>query len=163
MIATTLTSAAAHAVTASAITVRPYEPDDEEAAIALWQHTWQRAYPAFDFKARLPWWRERWRKELVPMASITIAEVDDTLVGFVTIEDSGYLDQIVVAPEAWGTPVASLLLEEAKLIAPTGIDLHVNKDNFRAIRFYEKHGFSVGGEDVNAHSQSPIFRLCWRP
>ena len=30
-----------------------------------------------------------------------------------------------------------------------GLDLMVNKDNVRAIRFYEKHGFVYAGEDKN--------------
>jgi len=144
-------------------TIRAYERDDEDPAIELWQRTWQVAYPGADFKARLAWWRERWRGELVPNSAIIVAEADGKMVGFVTIEENGYLDQIVVAPEIWGSTVAAALLDEAKMVAPYGIDLHVNKDNFRAIRFYEKHGFFVGGEDMNPNSQSPIFVMSWRP
>lgn len=143
--------------------VRAYERNDEDTAIELWRRTWQMAYPGADFTARVAWWRERWRRELVPMSAIIVAEADHKMVGFVTIDESGYLDQIVVAPEIWGSTVAAALLDEAKMVAPYGIDLHVNKDNVRAIRFYEKHGFFVGGEDVNPNSQSPIFMMCWRP
>jgi putative acetyltransferase len=143
--------------------VRSYERDDEDAVIELWRRTWQTAYPAHDFAARVAWWRERWRTELLPMASVVVAEFDGVILGFVTIDDTGYLDQIVVAPEAWGTPVATQLLDEAKRAAPTGIALHVNKDNARAIRFYERQGFAIGGEDVNPRSQSPVFMMCWRP
>src|SRR6202163_697415 len=53
--------------------LRPYSPEDEDAAIALWQQTWQQAYPDIDFAARVPWWRERWRKDLVPNAAIIVA------------------------------------------------------------------------------------------
>ncbi|MDC7788053.1 GNAT family N-acetyltransferase [Rhodoplanes sp. TEM] len=158
---------AAVAAVDAAPRIRAYERDDEEAVIALWQRTWQTAYPRHDFAARVAWWRERWRTELVPMASVVVAEArgpaGPEILGFVTIDESGYLDQIVVAPEAWGTPVATALLDEAKRVAPTGIALHVNKDNHRAIRFYEKQGFSIGGEDVNPRSQSPVFMMCWRP
>ena len=48
------------------ISFRRYRPRDEDAAIALWLRTWQAAYPQLDFAARLDWWRERWRNELVP-------------------------------------------------------------------------------------------------
>ncbi|RAI45542.1 GNAT family N-acetyltransferase [Rhodoplanes roseus] len=154
---------APQAVSRSAPSVRPYERQDEEAVIELWRRTWQTTYPQHDFAARVAWWRERWRTELVPMASVMVAEIDGEMLGFVTIDESGYLDQIVVAPEAWGTPLATLLLDEAKRVAPTGIALHVNKDNYRAIRFYEKQGFAIGGEDVNPLSQSPVFMMIWRP
>ena len=72
--------------------LRPYRSEDEDAAIELWQHTWQQAYPSIDFAARVPWWRERWRNELVPNAAIIVAEQADTLIGFVTIDLKGYLD-----------------------------------------------------------------------
>ena len=80
-----------------------------------------------------------------------------------TVEpESGYLDQIVVAPECWGTELASLLLDEAKRISPGRLDLLVNKDNARAIRFYEKHGFKYAGDDVNPVSGRPVNRMTWR-
>ena len=56
--------------------LRRYEAGDEVAAIALWLRSWQAAYPQLDFAARLDWWRERWRSELVPSAAIVIAEAD---------------------------------------------------------------------------------------
>src|SRR5262249_20130902 len=87
--------------------LRPYAAADEDVAIELWRRSWQHAYPDIDFTARLSWWRERWRAELVPKASITIAERAGEVLGFVTIDPAtGYLDQIVVSPEAWGLGVA---------------------------------------------------------
>ena len=70
---------------------------------------------------------------------------------------------MVVATEAWGSDVASALLTEAKRISPQGLDLHVNKDNVRAIRFYEKHGFVVSGEALNWRSGAPVHKMSWRP
>ena len=148
----------------SAFTLRPYRDADEAAAIELWRRTWQLAYPKLDFNARVDWWRERWREELVPKANITVAEQNGVLVGFVTIEPAtGYLDQIVVAPELWGGELGGLLLDEAKRISPTQVALHVNVDNARAIRFYEKQGFAVAGEETNPRSGAPIYRMVWQP
>jgi putative acetyltransferase len=172
-------------VNLDAIALRAYQAADEEAAIALWRRCWQRAYPHIDFSARLGWWRERWRNELVPACAIILAEADRTaetaadrtadaaadrtadrtaeLAGFVTVDPTtGYLDQIVVAPEAWGSPVAAALIGAAKRIAPRGLDLHVNRDNARAIRFYEKHSFAISGEDANPRSGAPLYKMSWR-
>ena len=147
--------------------LRPYAAADEAAAIELWRRSWQAAYPRLDFSARLTWWRERWRSELVPVATITIAErAGDSgeILGFVTVDRStGYLDQIVVAPEEWGSPLAAALVEDAKQSAPDGLDLLVNQDNARAVRFYEKQGFVVAGADVNPISGAPLHRMSWRP
>lgn len=146
------------------LTLHPYTDADEDAAIELWRRTWQQHYPRIDFAARVAWWRERWCKELVPVATITVAERDGALIGFVTVDKkTRYLDQFVVAPEAWGSDVARVLMDEAKKQSPTGLDLLVNKDNARAVRFYEKHGFVYAGEDKNPVSGIAVNRMAWRP
>jgi putative acetyltransferase len=146
----------------TAFQLRPYRPDDEDAAIALWQQTWQQAYPGIDFAARVAGWRERWRSELVPNAAIMVAEQVGTLVGFVTIDASGYLDQLVVAPDHWGSELAAALVNEAKRLSPDRITLLVNTDNIRAIRFYERNGFAYAGEDVNPTSGRPVLKMEWK-
>jgi len=143
--------------------LRPYQEADEDAAIALWQQTWQLAYPAIDFAARVPWWRERWRGELVPNAEVIVAEADGTLAGFVTIDASGYLDQLAVAPAHWGSELATRLVDAAKQRSPGGITLLVNKDNARAIGFYRRSGFVDASEDVNPASGRPVLRMAWAP
>jgi putative acetyltransferase len=143
--------------------LRPYREADEDAAIELWRRTWQQAYPSIDFTARVAWWRERWRTELVPAASIVVAEQADALIGFVTIDGKGYLDQLVVNPEQWGSPLASALVAEAKRLSPDGVSLLVNEDNARAIRFYLRNGFAHAGKDVNPTSGRPVLRMEWRP
>src|ERR1700738_1872820 len=137
---------------AGAFHLRPYRAEDEDAAISLWQGARQHAYPSIDFASRVTLWRERWRKELVPDAAIIVAEQAGKLVGFVTIDATGYLDQLVVAPDHWGSPLATMLVDEAKRRSPDRITLLVNADNFRAIRFYERTGFVRGGETVNPGS-----------
>jgi putative acetyltransferase len=146
-----------------AFRLRRYRDADEDAAIELWRRTWQLAYPGIDFSARVAWWRERWRNEVVPAATVIVAEDGAAIAGFVTIDDKGYLDQIVVAPEAWGSPLAKMLLDEAKRLSPAGVSLLVNLDNFRAKKFYEKNSFVVDGEDVNPTSGRKVLRMVWRP
>ena len=145
----------------TSFTLRPYRAEDEDAAIALWLETWRQAYPAIDFDARVSWWRERWRNELVPNAAIIVAEAADELLGFVTIDASGYLDQLVVAPDRWGSALAAKLVDEAKRLSPSGITLLVNADNARAIRFYQRSGFVQTGEGVN-ESGRPVLKMAWK-
>jgi len=81
--------------------------------VALWRHTWQHAYPAIVFWARLAWWQARGRDEFVVRARVRVAEIDNHLVGFVTVDGDGDLDQIVVAPEAWAPGIAAELMAQA--------------------------------------------------
>jgi putative acetyltransferase len=146
------------------VVLRSYTAADEDDAIELWRRTWQQHYPHIDFAARVEWWRERWRTELVLTATVTVAERGGQLVGFVTVDpNSGYLDQIVVAPEAWGSDIASTLMQAARRISPAGLDLKVNADNARAIRFYERLGFVDAGGSVNEISGAPVRMMRWRP
>lgn len=148
----------------AAARLRPYKTHDEDAVIELWLQAWQAAYPEIDFAARLDWWRERWRHELVPAAQVVVAETEDVLVGFVTVDPRTlYLDQIVVAPQHWGMGIGATLIDAARRISPSGLDLDVNTDNARAIRFYTKLGFSVTGAGTNPISGKPIHRMSWRP
>jgi putative acetyltransferase len=149
---------------ATAFALRRYQAADEEASIALWHRTWQAAYPQIDFAARVDWWRKRWRDELLTVADVVVAENNDVLAGFVTVDPNTlYLDQLVVAPEHWRSGLGALLVGEAQRISPRGLDLDVNIDNFRAIRFYEKQGFAIAGEGQNPLSGKPVHRMSWRP
>jgi putative acetyltransferase len=142
--------------------LRRYRPEDEDATVTLWQRTWQQAYPSIDFAARVAWWRARWRNELVPNADIIVAEQEGAPVGFVTIDASGYLDQLVVAPDQWGSEIADRLVNEAKRVSPDRITLLVNKDNARAIRFYERNGFLLAGEEANPTSGRLVLKMQWK-
>jgi putative acetyltransferase len=146
------------------VTLRSYASVDEDAAIALWLLSWQAVYPDIDFAARIDWWRKRWRNELVRFAEIVIAESEGAIVGFVTVDPrTGYLDQIVVAPAHWRHGVGALLIAEARRRSPAGLDLDVNTDNARALRFYKKQGFAITGASANPISGRPIHRMSWRP
>ena len=125
------------------LTLRPYAAADEDAAIELWRRTWQqpirtsispRASPGGASAGATNWCRRR---------TIVVAEQDGALIGFVTVDPKTRLSR----PDRGGARssgargVALALLDEAKRLSPRGLELLVNKDNARAIRFYEKHGF----------------------
>jgi putative acetyltransferase len=134
--------------------LRPYRADDEDASIALWLETWRQAYPTINFDARVDWWRARWCNELVPVAQIVVAEQDNALIGFVTIDGTGYLDQLVVSPSQWGSLVSGALVDEAKRLSPARVTLKVNADNARAIKFYKRNGFKKTGDEVNSSGRT---------
>jgi putative acetyltransferase len=55
-----------------------------------------------------------------------------------------------------------MLVDEAKHRSPDRITLLVNKDNARAIRFYQRNGFVHAGEDVNPTSGRPVLKMEWK-
>ncbi len=146
------------------IIVRPMRADELAETLDMWVAAWQAAYPNIDFAARRGWTKDRIAELEASGSRSFVALRNGRIVGALVVHpDTGYLDQIVVAAECQGGGVADVLIAEARRIAPAGLDLHVNQDNARAIRFYQKQGFLTTGEDVNPRSGAPIFRMSWRP
>lgn len=145
------------------VTVRPMRPEDLAETLDVWVAAWQAAYPNIDFAARRGWTKDR-IAELERTGSLSLVALrDDRIIGALVVNPTtGYLDQIVVATADQGRGVAAILLAEARRLSPAVLDLHVNQDNARAIRFYQKHGFVTVGEDVNPRSGAPIYRMRWQ-
>jgi putative acetyltransferase len=149
---------------ASDVVVRPMLPADFPETLDLWVTSWQAAYPAIDFEARRAWAIEHIAKLEREGSSALLAVKDDRIVGAVIVNPkTGYLDQFVVATDWWGRGIAQALLVAATRLCPDGIDLDVNQDNARAIRFYEKSGFFISGVGVNPRSGAPLHKMSWRP
>jgi putative acetyltransferase len=137
---------------------------DLPEAIDLWVAAWKAAYPAIDFEKRRAWAVDH-IAGLEQEGSLSFVVLGGgRILGLLVVDpNTGYLDQIVVATDQQGHGVAEVLLAHARKQAPDGLDLHVNQDNARAVRFYEKHGFKKSGTDVNATSKAPTYKMSWRP
>jgi len=139
--------------------------EEYDARLAeLWVASWQEAIPAIDFSARRSWLLDHLRA-LEAQGAVTICAFDaaDALLGFVTCDPmTAYLDQLAVAPEAKGPPTARLLLNEARRCCPQNLVLDVNQDNLRAVRFYEREGFSKIAEGMNENSGLKTWKMAWR-
>ncbi len=148
----------------SDLAVRAMTPDDLSETLDVWVSAWQAAYPSIDFQARRDWATTRIADLERDGALSHVAVHDGRIVGALVIDpNTGYLDQLVVATDVQGRGVAQALVREARRWAPRGIDLHVNQDNARAIRFYQKCGFMISGADVNPRSGAPVHKMSWRP
>jgi putative acetyltransferase len=129
----------------------------------LWTASWQAVMPHINFDSRRAWLCER-IGELHGAGAETACAVTarGTAIGFVTFNrHSHYLDQLAVAPSRLGTGLAKALLDFAKLQSPQGLALHVNQDNFRAVRFYEREQFVRGPEAINPRSGLKIWSMTW--
>jgi putative acetyltransferase len=143
--------------------VRPMADGDLPAMLDLWVAAWQATMPQIDFAARRDWLADR----LATFASegVTIlcaADAAGAVAGFVTIDRrTAYLDQLAVAPSRFGNGVAATLLRAAKRESPQRIELLVNQDNPRAIRFYEREGFVRVEPTTSTATVRPLWRMRW--
>ena len=144
-------------------TLHDFVPAHLPELVDLWVSSWQAAMPAINFEARRDWFLGH-LKSLQQADAQVVCAFDRTgaLAGFVTIAPAtGHLDQLALTPRVWGSTAAAQLLSEAKQRSPMAIELDVNQDNLRAIRFYEKNGFVRTAERVNARSGLKTWHYRW--
>lgn len=143
----------------------PLPPDDLPALLDLWVGSWSHVYPGILFEDRREWFRGHLASWLDAGGACRLARtVEGRLVGFILIDPAkAHLDQICVAQDLKGLGFGLALLHEAQRLSPRRIDLSVNANNHRAIRFYEREGFRRTGEGVNPTSGLPVFQYRWEP
>lgn len=143
---------------------------DWPALVDLWVAAWQATFVDVDFDARREWLVERLRT-LEAHGAVTLCLFDQhsseehssALAGFVTIHPkTGWLDQLCVGPDQFGTGAAGALLAAAREASPRRIGLDVTADNARAIRFYERQGFVQVSEGPKSLSGRATVVMEWR-
>jgi putative acetyltransferase len=137
---------------------------DGAELIELWLASWSATYPGIDFETRRDWFGEHLTL-LRAQGCITLVARGETgtLAGFVIFNRiSGWLDQLAVHPDAFGTGAARALMAEVIRLSPGFLQLDVNADNVRALAFYERAGFRRTGEGVNPNSGARTLSLEWR-
>jgi ribosomal protein S18 acetylase RimI-like enzyme len=139
--------------------IRPATREDAEAIAHVQVETWRAAYghaiPRETLDAADPGERARvWARILTSDSATFVGETEGEIGGFVCVGASeehrgeGELFAIYVLPEAWGTGLASGLMErgeeELRAQGHSSAALNVLADNPRARRFYERHGWIRG-------------------
>lgn len=145
--------------------LRRREDGDWPAMLDLWVAAWRATYPDIDFDARRGWLTQQVAK-LEAAGAVTLclfAGEPPALAGFVIIDPrTGWLDQICVAPAFTGAGCGETLMAGARALAPGRVRLDVNADNMRAIRFYERGGFTQVGRGANTLSGRATIMMEWR-
>jgi putative acetyltransferase len=134
------------------IIIRPYEPADLDAVIAIFQRA-VRETAAKDYnEAQIQAWsqtdRSRW--EMRRMSRPTwVALVQDTPAGFTDLEPDGHLDMLFVHPAWNGKGVASALLQVVEDTArQQNLQRIFTEASITARPFFERRGFQVITEQV---------------
>jgi putative acetyltransferase len=148
----------------AALTILPEHSCDGTELIELWLASWAATYPDVNFEQRRGWFAEHLALlEMQACTILTARSAAGALTGFVIFNAvSGWLDQLAVHPDAFGTGTGGALMAEAKRLSPGFLQLDVNGDNVRALAFYERAGFRRTGEGVNPNSGARTLSLEWR-
>jgi len=145
--------------------LRPYDPADAEALIALWRAAKNHAYPYLPTELAYTIEDDTWffRERMEPHCDIWLAVAGDELLGYLALDDS-YLDRLYIHPDHQRGGVGAALLEKAKELSPGGLELHTHQQNISACSFYEKHGFEPASFGTSGPPESmPDVEYKWRP
>ena len=148
------------------ITIKPMETDEEiqGKAFVHWK-CWQETYPGLvsqEYLRKLTLEKCE-EKAFLWRDNVLVAKEGERVIGFVGFgnhgpeePDTGEVFALYVLPEYHGTGVGKQLMDAAleKLAAYPHICLWLVKGNARALRFYEKCGFHLTGEEKFVQSVS---------
>jgi ribosomal-protein-alanine N-acetyltransferase len=134
---------------------RLYKPEDFEAVYGIEELCFQ---PPMTFGRRYMRWLVQAQN-----AATWVAEDDGNLVGFAIVEwtqaiheVSAYIQTIEVLPQMRGQGVARELLKymegSAQVVGASAIWLHVDVENWAAIRLYETNAFERAGNEENYYA-----------
>ena len=147
----------------SRFNLREFRESDLPALLDVWTASWSATYPDIDFDARREWFTGHLAALRAEGALVHVAENGGSFAGFITLDPRTQdIDQLAVAVEHFGAGLAARLLDSARELSPQRLRLGVNKANARALRFYEREGFTRTGEGVNATSGREFWRMEWR-
>lgn len=153
----------------SGVTLRPAVPEDAAEVAEIWRRGWRDGHLGFvpDELARVRTEGSFLTRATERVGDTTVAEVGGRVAGFVMVVGDE-VEQVYVSADHRGTGVARVLMSEAERLVRDGGHprawLAVVAGNARARRFYERGGWSDGGEFVYAASSKdgPIPVPCHR-
>ena len=107
-------------------------------------------------------------QHLIPAGRTTVAVVEGTVVGFISVstaDDCSWITHLYLDPDWIGRGIGTKLLERARTALPPPIRLYAFQENQRARTFYERRGFEiVKFTDGSANEERcPDVLYEWRP
>ena len=143
--------------------VRKYCAADMVTIIDIWYEGWHSINAKLVHPHSKTEWRYRWVSEITPKHEIAVAESDNEILGFVTLNlETSELSQLFTRLSEQGHGVGTALINWAKNRCQKGIYLFTLEINYLSREFYEKHGFRETGLSTNAISGLPTVRYEWR-
>jgi GNAT superfamily N-acetyltransferase len=111
--------------------------------------------------------REWIANQLIPNSDVSVALVDNEIVGMMAVSQNGiagWIDDLYVHPQAVGQGIGTRFIEQAKTKLGSPIRLYTFQASEGARRFYERHGFKAiaYGDGSGNEEKCPDVLYEWR-
>lgn len=138
--------------------IRKLQKSDIDKVAEIWLDTNLKAH---DFISE-QYWRGNFDmvKEMFPQAEVYVYEGDGKVQGFIGL-DGEYIEGIFVCDEMQSQGIGKALLDYAKS-RKSELRLNVYQKNTRAIRFYQREGFSVRSEGLDEAVGEKDYLMVWK-
>jgi GNAT superfamily N-acetyltransferase len=145
------------------VTLRRAEPADAEVLADLYLRSFRWGLPTVTL-AHDDADVHRWFRDVVVPLEETWVAAGDHVLGLLVLTAT-MVESLYVEPAHTGDGIGTLLLDQAKLRRPEGLELWAFQDNARARRFYERHGFVAVefGDGSGNEEGAPDVRYRWTP
>lgn len=138
--------------------IRKLQRSDIDRVAEIWLDTNLKAH---DFISE-QYWRGNFDmvKEALSQAEVYVYESGGKVQGFIGL-DGEYIKGIFVSDEMQSQGIGKALLDHAKS-RKSELQLNVYRKNTRAIRFYQREGFSVRSEGLDEAVGEKDFLMVWK-
>ena len=145
--------------------IRPFQDADEPEVVRVWHRAGLAAY------TYLPTWQAMtldtaqyvFHNIIRPKCRIWVGTLNEQVVAYMAMNGS-YLDRMYVDPSEWHKGWGTRLIELAKELSPSGIELHTHQQNQAARALYERQGFKAVQFGISPPPESaPDVEYHWRP
>lgn len=137
--------------------IRPLQKADINSVAEIWLDANRKAH------AFIPasYWERNFAsvKEMLPQAEVYVYETDQGIQGFLGLNGE-YIEGIFVSEGAQSRGIGKCLLDCAK-DRKSALRLNVYQKNVRAIRFYQREGFQIQREGLDAATGEPDYEMLW--
>ena len=145
--------------------LRPFHDTDEAEVVGVWHRAGLAAYPYLPTWQALTLERAQWvfHNIIRAQCAIWVGILDEHIVAYLAMNGS-YIDRLYVDPSEWRTGWGTQLVNFAKELSPSGLELHTHQENSAARAFYERHGFQAVKFGISPPPESaPDVAYHWRP
>lgn len=117
-----------------------FQPEMADELIIMWRRSFNRALAPHKDRHSFAEHRDFLLNVLSNRAVITVARLDEAIVGFMAQTDES-IEQLYLHVDYQGHGIGSRFVTLAKSAAPARLHLYTFQRNLKARRFYRKHGF----------------------
>ena len=145
--------------------IRPFQDADEAAVVGVWHRSGLAAYPYLPTWQAMTMERAQWVFHTIirVQCAIWVGILDEQIVAYLAMNKS-YLDRLYVDPSEWRKGWGTQLVNFAKQLSPSGLELHTHQANAAARAFYERHGFQAVKFGISPPPESALdVEYHWRP